>query len=152
MSLEPHKDYFPSFEACELTYEQWLECYNLYLKSRLERAINAAKIIEPACYQAIVTAARSVGYAVAVHGSRSRDVDLLAMPWTEDAVDLETLAKVIAVAINGYMQGEQDSRLKVSDRPHGRKSLFVFARDGTIIDLSVMPRIEEKVPCPPTKP
>lgn len=30
--------------------------------------------------------ARDCGYAVAVHGSRQRDLDLIAVPWTEHAI------------------------------------------------------------------
>jgi len=33
---------------------------------------------------------RDCGYAIAPHGSLARDLDVIAVPWTEDAVSAET--------------------------------------------------------------
>lgn len=40
-------------------------------------------------------AAKACGYALAVHGSLKRDIDLIAVPWVEEAVAPEELLTVI---------------------------------------------------------
>lgn len=39
--------------------------------------------------------ARPLGYAIAVHGSMRRDLDLVAVPWTDDAAPAENLVEAI---------------------------------------------------------
>lgn len=36
-------------------------------------------------YPSLVVDARELGYALALHGSMARDLDLVAIPWTDDA-------------------------------------------------------------------
>lgn len=43
--------------------------------------------------------ARSCGYAIGEHGSKERDLDLIAVPWTEEAVDVATLIATLAKAL-----------------------------------------------------
>jgi hypothetical protein len=83
--------------------------------------------------------ARKHGYALGVHGSRCRDVDLVAVPWTDEAADPELLVDAIASAIPGTVIGA------VTSKPHGRKAWAIYPRYGTAadhwyVDLSVMPR------------
>lgn len=39
----------------------------------------------------LMKAGREVGYALAVHGSLARDLDIIAVPWTDEAVSAERL-------------------------------------------------------------
>jgi hypothetical protein len=86
--------------------------------------------------------ARELGYALAVHGSLARDIDLLACPWTDEAVSADELAEAIR------KQAELSSGCKVYQRhdnpghkPHGRLAYtLIYAHGQTYIDLSVMPR------------
>ncbi|HEY9219576.1 MAG TPA: hypothetical protein VIO94_16125 [Phenylobacterium sp.] len=77
--------------------------------------------------------AREVGYAIGVHGSLERDLDLIAAPWREDAVTATQLAEHIAAGINGRV-------LAPEHRPLGRWSCNIQI-DGwfKLIDLSVAP-------------
>lgn len=77
--------------------------------------------------------AREVGYAIGVHGSQERDLDLIAAPWTEEAVSAEELAEHIARGINGRV-------LAPGPKPLGRWACNI-AIDGwfKLIDLSVSP-------------
>ena len=77
--------------------------------------------------------AREVGYAIGVHGSQERDLDLIAAPWTEEAVSAEELADHIARGINGRV-------LYPSPKPLGRWACNIQI-DGwfKLIDLSVSP-------------
>lgn len=83
----------------------------------------------------------SYGYAACLHGSATRDLDVVLVPWTDQAAPPEPLVNLIA----------QDTGTKVhgapSDKPHGRKAwtlLFTAFGDPRWIDLSVMPSIRKQ--------
>jgi len=85
-------------------------------------------------------AVRNQGYAVAVHGSRVRDLDLIAVPWTEETAHTPlSVAEIIAAAIPGFIAGKPEKK------PHGRVGFVIhplthYGFDRWYIDLSVMPR------------
>jgi hypothetical protein len=95
-----------------------------------------------ACAQNV---ARHQGYAIGVHGSRVRDVDLLAAPWIENcAVTPLMLAEMIAEALPGQIVGKPEKK------PHGRIGFTIYPRyrwgfDTWYIDLSVMPRRRKRL-------
>ena len=64
----------------------------------------------------ITRAARKCGYAIAVHGSMRRDLDLIAVPWVEKYSDKDTLAKKIQLAACGFKMARYDWEQK----PNGR--------------------------------
>jgi hypothetical protein len=89
--------------------------------------------------------ARDGGYAIAVHGSLARDIDLVAIPWTNTGeYDADYLVMRLAAAI-ASITGRCNPMNEWTDMPHGRraKTLLVWGgRFGTVdIDLSVMPKI-----------
>jgi hypothetical protein len=99
-----------------------------------------------------ITAKRH-GYALTAHGSFARDVDLVAVPWTVEAADAETLVEAIRAAIGGWIMVAEatgregyfaiDDSTKHSpvERPHGRRawSIYGVLQGGSYLDLSVMP-------------
>lgn len=92
--------------------------------------------------EAIRSLARQKGYAIGVHGSLERDVDLIAAPWTKDACGPKELAAFIAAGINGRVVAPEE-------KPLGRWSCNIQT-DGWIklIDLSVAPRAPTPPPVP----
>lgn len=92
-------------------------------------------------------AVRNQGYAVAVHGSWVKDLDLVAIPWQETAIDAVSCAGIIAKAIPGQLIGEPEEkaygRLAFTIRPHDDGSIWGpwgQGFDQWYVDLSVMPR------------
>jgi len=88
---------------------------------RTETAVREALpfgIIDPK-YAAFYTVARltawSYGYAIAMHGSFTRDLDLIAIPWTDAAVSPEKLIHQIQ-----YRTGCTPVKPNASIREHGR--------------------------------
>jgi len=82
---------------------------------------------------------RNQGYAVAVHGSRVRDLDLIAIPWQDTALTARQVAEIIAASIPGHIESGPEKK------PHGRiaytiRPHFQWGFDRWYIDLSVMPR------------
>lgn len=86
--------------------------------------------------------ARAHGYALALHGSMERDLDLIAVPWIVEADSAEVLVETVRGAVNGYItDGIDVPTLK----PHGRRAWAIRPLDDNpagdlYIDLSVMPR------------
>lgn len=79
-----------------------------------------------------------LGYAIAVHGTQVKDLDLLAAPWTDQAVTPRELVDSIAYALPGIFGPP-------NDKPHGRiawviQPLHCLGVDAWYVDLSVMPR------------
>ena len=119
--------------------------------SESTQAVNAAVIAGAAtCYAALLPTlqkvARECGYALAVHGTMTRDLDLIAAPWTEEATDDETLTEAMRAAVGGKIYGAMhDGKTGKTDlnpvsRAHGRKG-WVIHLGGPYLDVSVMPRL-----------
>jgi hypothetical protein len=98
-------------------------------------------------YPRLAEAARSVGYALTLHGTLGRDLDVVAIPWIEGAVSADDVADALAQACGGYVgtmareaEGAEPEPLPRA-KPHGRLGYLVFLRGASgYIDLSVMPR------------
>lgn len=107
-------------------------------------------------YEKILTIARNVGYqegyAIGLHGSGIRDLDLIACPWTETACDpvifanhlvscLE-LATIHARFVDEGIEGAQEMAKWPAPclKPHGRLAVTIFVECQFYIDLSIMPR------------
>lgn len=80
--------------------------------------------------------ARQHGYALAVHGSLQRDLDLVAVPWSDVASDPEELVMALCQRVGGFMLPDE----KATKKPHGRLAWIIHLGAGLYIDLSVMPR------------
>ena len=85
--------------------------------------------------------AKLCGYALAEHGSMERDIDLIAVPWREDAMKPEELASHLRQVIDKlYPIGlEVTPETAASKKPHGRLCWAWWIRRWTYIDLSVFP-------------
>ena len=84
-------------------------------------------------------AARGAGYAIAVHGSLQRDIDLVAIPWTTDAQAADELVERLNGVIAGVL-GRACQLGEWSEKPHGRRALTIITPGDAEIDLSVMPK------------
>lgn len=115
-------------------------------------------------YPALAEVARAHGYCLAIHGSVVTDLDLVAVPWVENAGSAEQLKDALFERIGavGYadlvkrqvgnaqlaeriVQAERARTGQALDdapeqRPHGRLSWNLYLDLGIKIDLSVMPR------------
>ena len=98
-------------------------------------------IIDPD-YARIFTIARTIawqkGYALMMHGSFTRDLDLLAVPWSEKAHDPEHLIAQIMDATGCRSNGHAPS-----EKPHGRMVwtlLLSTGADPRFVDIGIIPR------------
>lgn len=99
-------------------------------------------------WRELVALVREKGYALALHGTLDRDLDLVACPWTDAAVPAAELAQAVVERI-GWWKVSSDGLGLVQERephmggpvakPHGRQ-VWTILYGSTWIDLSVMPR------------
>lgn len=90
---------------------------------------------------AVRSAARDLGYCIAVHGSLARDLDYLAAPWTEDAAPAEELVNAVEKVAHDILGWAHiDPSTNPGRKPQGRKAWTILLAGGPFIDLSVMPR------------
>jgi len=102
-----------------------------------------------------IATAREHGYAIGRHGSELRDLDLMAVPWTQEAVSPGVLAEAIRKAVGGtFSVGTQTGEV-MSVMPRGRLAWAIHLEGIDValldalaagprpfspyIDLSVMP-------------
>jgi hypothetical protein len=89
----------------------------------------------------LTTAARTVGYAIAVHGSMRNDLDVVAIPWTDEAASPEELLTALLAGMGWATEHPDRPRSDGPEaKPHGRVAWTIPLGAGTAIDLSVMPR------------
>lgn len=88
------------------------------------------------CLINIQVIARSLGYAIAEHGSRLRDYDLIAVPWTESVSSPQELIDTLKEELQLSQIGE------VETKPHGRVALTLQYKEGwkKVLDLSITPQ------------
>lgn len=99
----------------------------------------------------LVRRARECGYALALHGSMVTDLDVVAIPWTEEAVSAREIADALAQELGWIPESVVDEPVK---KPHGRVAYSLWMgydtqrdpggadpkRTALFLDLSIMPR------------
>lgn len=101
-------------------------------------------------YEVLIAALRYVahrcGYAIGVHGSLKRDIDLIAAPWRDSAVNgsylVEEIRKTTEMII-GTARVRYVDQAQPQKNPCGRLSWTLYlthSDDGPYLDISVMPK------------
>lgn len=80
---------------------------------------------------------RRCGYCIAEHGTRGRDLDLVAVPWTDRAGMPSIIVAEVIEALGGEMIGKPERK------PHGRVAYAIgpgcrARHDLWFVDLSVV--------------
>lgn len=95
-------------------------------------------------YIGLCNVARENGYALAVHGTLNCDFDLVAIPWTNEAIEPFALVKQIEARI-GICEPDIFLGLHTQEpeiKPHGRLAWLIKLGNGAALDISVMPKIK----------
>ncbi len=78
------------------------------------------------------------GYVLAVHGSLTRDLDLVAVPWEDTVSTPAVLAAALMEAVGGFIAPQNQGTVP-RVKPHGRLAWPIHLGPDYFIDLSVMP-------------
>lgn len=104
-------------------------------------------------------AAKRHGYAIGIHGSMSRDFDLIAAPWVDHPSPPDVLIEAIRNTVNGTITptGTVGARWDAEKnhfvdaiienpkpKPCGRLAWNIQIGGGAVLDVSVMPRGGER--------
>lgn len=88
--------------------------------------------------------ARRLGYALGLHGSMKRDLDLIAAPWVDEAVSAKALVDALAIECGGFVVGADLGGTWTAEhgtsKPHGREAFNICFGGKPFLDVSVMPR------------
>lgn len=92
--------------------------------------------------------ARSCGYNLLLHGSMSRDLDLVAIPWIEQASSHQDLLDQLCKGMGFKLDGQAWYNTK-EEKPHNRLSYVIMTSEweddgekskSSYIDISIMKR------------
>lgn len=92
-----------------------------------------------AIYPMLTDVANSLGYALAINGSLTHDMDLIAVPWITEAKPQRELVDAFIGRLEGSFVHEVG---QTGIKEHGRRAYTIFLDDHAYIDLSIMPRTE----------
>jgi hypothetical protein len=95
--------------------------------------------------------AKDHGYSLAVHGSVHRDLDLVAIPWIEEASDPLDLIRAMKEATRTVTTGDEWDHIRPdcspTQKPHGRLAYALHVTNsgmyGGYLDVSVMPKTQQ---------
>lgn len=105
--------------------------------------------IKPAMYSYwfhdLKETAREHGWNLVLHGSMSRDLDLIMIPWQEKVTNHVSVIKIFAQMLGGRFVVQSDKQTKCF--PHGRLSYIININRGEFtkhdpqfyLDISVIP-------------
>lgn len=94
--------------------------------------------------------ARGYGFACVMHGSCTRDLDLLLVPWEPhaDSARAEQILRMLAGSEGLHFRDGEKNVIKAvidwTEKPHGRRAVSLFFPgfgDPRWIDISVMPAL-----------
>ena len=95
--------------------------------------------LRPAMYShrihEIQQAAKCAGYAIAIHGSMARDLDVVAIPWITAAGSHHELIARLCNQLRATVAPKSPTK-----KPHGRMAYTLLLGGALFMDLSVMPR------------
>lgn len=90
-----------------------------------------------ALYPKLAAITREHGYALAIHGTLARDMDLICIPWVPKPSEPQTVVEAITSRFYIRQIGQAQAR------EHGRVAYLVSIGHGECaIDLSFTPRVE----------
>ena len=111
-------------------------------KNRQAITCNGRPAFFASMYEDIRKVAIECGWAVALHGSLVSDMDIMAMPWTDDATTFEGLVRNISKLFDGNPMSELYS-ISYNEKPHGRIVATIPIWSDFYLDISTIKGKEE---------
>ena len=106
-------------------------------KNRYAVTCNGRPAFYASMYEDIRTCAMELGWSVALHGSLKSDMDIMAMPWVENAVKFETLVSAMCGLFEGNELAGQYS-VDYKSKPNGRVVATIPIWEDFYLDISTI--------------
>lgn len=106
-------------------------------KNREAVTCNGRATFYAAMWDDIRQCAMDCGWAVGLHGSLNADMDIMAMPWTNDAVSFGVLVHKIDQLFSG--ENSFGGFITFDEKPHGRIVATIPIWADFYLDISAMP-------------
>lgn len=106
-------------------------------KDRKAVTCNGRAAFYAAMWDDIRQCAMDCGWAVALHGSLNSDMDIMAMPWVQEACSFERLIKEIVKLFNKNKLAE-NFRITYGEKPWGRVVATIPIWADFYLDISSM--------------
>jgi hypothetical protein len=107
------------------------------MKDKSEVRTEGRAVFYAVLYNSFKKAALECGYSLALHGSMASDMDLIAVPWVEDAKTPDELVAALSDCIDGTVWKDHHV-LDRHEKPHGRLAYTLSIMGDYQIDLSIM--------------
>lgn len=106
-------------------------------KNREAVTCNGRAAFYAAMWDDIRQCAMDCGWAVAIHGSLNSDMDIMAMPWVQEAGSFEGLIREIVKLFHGNYLAE-GFRITYGEKPWGRVVATIPIWADFYLDISTM--------------
>lgn len=96
-----------------------------------------------ALFAPLAEVARYCGYTLAVHGSVQSDLDLVAIPWIQQAEEPEYLINKLAEVLNVNLNVKDGRGMTLGtaeQKPHERLAWALPLGNGAVLDISILPK------------
>lgn len=107
------------------------------MKSREHVVTNGKAAFYTCIWPDLREAALNCGWALGLHGSLANDMDIMAMPWTEDAKPVEEMIKALSDCFTESPFKEHHI-VPFTDKPHGRVCYTMSIWADFHLDISVI--------------
>ena len=108
------------------------------VKSREHVITNGRAVFYACMWNDFRQAALDCGWALALHGSLANDMDIMAMPWVEDAKPVEEMIKAIEACLTIPKEGHHHETKPFYGKPHGRVVYTIHIFADFYIDISII--------------
>lgn len=88
-------------------------------------------------YDDLRNAAMSCGWALGLHGSLSNDMDIMAMPWTEDAKPVDDVMKALSDCFEENPFKDMHA-IPYFNKPNGRVVYTMQIWDDFYLDINII--------------
>lgn len=107
------------------------------MKDKKEVTTNGRAVFYCVLWESFRKAGLNCGWALALHGSMASDMDMMAMPWTEDAKPVEELIKALSDCIDNTIWKDHHF-IPFYGKPHNRVVYTLSIFSDFYIDLSII--------------
>jgi hypothetical protein len=110
------------------------------MKERSEVTHNGKAVLYTVLWASFRNAALDLGWTLALHGSMVTDMDIVAIPWIENAAPEIELVKALSGCIGETVWRDHHFR-NPEEKPHNRIVYTLSIYSDWHLDLSIMKRV-----------